>query len=62
MSKTKVNLIGQNGNIYNLVSIASRELKKDKKHTEAKEMANKIINCGSYDEALCIIMEYCDVD
>ncbi len=61
MDKIKVNLIGQNGNIFNLVSIVSREMKKNNMHKEAEEMQNKVFNSESYDNALSIIMEYVDV-
>jgi hypothetical protein len=46
------------GNIFSLMGIASRALKKDGKAEEAKEMCDKIMGCGSYDEALMIIMDY----
>ena len=61
MDKIKVNLIGQKGNIFNLVSIVSREMKNKNMHKEAEEMQNKVFNSESYDNALSIIMEYVDV-
>ena len=61
MSKTKVKLTGTDGNVFALIGKCSSALKKDGKHNEAKEMAEKCFNSGSYDEALCIMMEYCDV-
>ena len=60
--KPKRKLLGEDGNIYNLMGIASRTLKKNGLEEEAKEMFNKITTeAKSYDEALCIIMDYVDV-
>ena len=58
--KPTCQLVGQNGNIFNLVGIASRALKSAGLRDEAKEMTDKVFQAGSYDEALSIIMEYVD--
>jgi hypothetical protein len=60
--KPKCKLIGEDGNIFNLIGIASRELKRAGMHTEAKEMSEKCMRSGSYSEALSIIMEYVEVE
>ena len=60
-NKPKCALIGQDGNIFNLMGIASRVLKENNMREEAKEMSNKIINSHSYDEALSIIGEYVEI-
>ncbi len=62
MSKPKCKLIGENGNIFNLMGIASRTLKRAGLKEEAAEMFDRIRNCGSYHEALGIIMEYVEVE
>lgn len=54
-------LIGQNGNIFNLIGIASRTLRQHGMSEQAKDMTNRIYACGSYDEALCIIGEYVNI-
>ena len=59
--KPKVKLTGQDGNIFNLMGLASRALRKSNLYDEAKEMSKKIFACGSYDEALSIISEYCEI-
>jgi len=59
--KPVVNLVGEDGNIFNLMGIASKALKRADQYNEAKEMSKRIFNCGSYDEALMIISEYCEV-
>lgn len=51
-------LIGQDGNIFNLLGIASRTLKNHDMADEASEMRNRVMSSGSYDEALSIIGEY----
>ena len=62
VEKPKCKLVGEDGNIYNLMGIASRALKKNGLEEEAKEMFNKITTeAKSYNEALCIIMDYVDV-
>ncbi len=57
MKKSRCALIGQDGNIFNLVEIASRTLKRNGMQEESKEMSNRVFNSHSYDEALCIIGE-----
>ena len=41
-------LIGQDGNIFNLVGIASRTLKAHGMPEQAKEMAGRVFSCDSY--------------
>ena len=60
MSKPKVKLIGQNGNIYNILGIASRALKEAGYADEAKEMQTKVFASDSYQEALAIVLRYVD--
>lgn len=61
MKKPKCALIGQDGNIFNLVGIASRTLKQNGMKEEAKEMSNRVFTSHSYDEALNIIGEYVEI-
>ena len=53
-------LIGQNGNIFNHIALASRTLWQNDMANEAKEMQSRIMggSCCSYEEALGIISEY----
>lgn len=60
-NKPKCPLIGQNGNIFNLMGIASKTLKKNDMADEANEMCSRITSSGSYDEALSIIDEYVEI-
>lgn len=51
-------LIGANGNIFNLMGIASRTLKAADMREQANLMSQRITASGSYGEALNIIGEY----
>ena len=59
--KPRCKLSNQDGNIYNLLSIASVTLKNIGLDQEAKEMWEQAANANSYDEALAIIQEYVEV-
>ena len=60
--KPKAKLIGADGNIFNLIGIASRSLKRAGQNDKATEMSKRVMNSSSYDEALSIIMEYVEVE
>lgn len=59
--KPDCKLIGEDGNIFNLIGIASRTLRQNGMADEAVEMRDRIRESGSYDEALCIIGEYVNI-
>ena len=61
MEKPKCALIGKDGNIFNLMGIASRTLRNNNMKEEAKEIVIRIEESKSYNEALCIIGEYVDI-
>lgn len=54
-------LIGQDGNVFNLVGIASRILKDNGMASEASEMSSRVFASGIYGEALSIIGEYVNI-
>lgn len=54
-------LIGEDGNIFNLMGVASRVLKDAGKKEEAKEMVDRATSSNSYGEALRIIGEYVEI-
>ena len=64
MEKPTCGLIGENGNIFNLIGIASRALKENDLPEQAEEMSRRIMGgeAHSYDEALRIIMEYVEIE
>ena len=61
--KPDCELIGQDGNIFNLMGIASRTLRRNGMAEQAKEMQDRIMggDCPSYDAALGIIGEYVNI-
>ena len=59
--KPKCPLIGQDGNIFNLMGIASNTLKRNGMPDKAKEMCERITSSESYVEALSIIDEYVEI-
>ena len=60
-NKPDCKLIGEDGNIFNLMARAARTLRENNLSEEAKEMRERITSSGSYDEALCIIGEYVNI-
>ena len=60
--KPKMNLIGEDGNIFAIMGRASRLLKEAGQKAEAEEMINRVTSSGSYDEALGIISEYVETE
>lgn len=57
--RPEAKLIGEDGNIFNLMGIASRTLKKAGYKEEAEEMVDRITTSAqTYEEALAIISQY----
>lgn len=54
-------LIGQNGNIFNLLGIAARTLRENDMKEKAKELCRRAYASGGYEEALGIIGEYVNI-
>jgi hypothetical protein len=61
VKKPKVTLTGENGNTLNLLSICSKALKSVGMNDRAKELQQKVFDAKSYEEALALMGEYCDV-
>ena len=60
--KPKCALIGEDGNIFHLMGMASRTLKRNGMSEEATEMCNRITSgAKSYDEALMILQDYVEI-
>ena len=61
-SKPQCELIGKDGNIFNLMSIAFRTLRKNGMDDKATEMWNKVTTeAQNYAQALAIIGEYVEI-
>lgn len=59
--KPNCKLIGEDGNIFNLMGIASKTLRQNGMAGQAVEMRDRICASGSYGEALCIIGDYVNI-
>lgn len=59
--KPDCKLIGEDGNVFNLMGLAARTLRRNGLAEQATEMTERVTGCGSYDEALCIIGEYVNI-
>ncbi len=59
--KPVAKLIGADGNVFNLLGVCKSALSKAGMRDKADEMTKRVFDCGSYDEALQIMMEYVDV-
>lgn len=57
-NKPTVKLTGQNGNVYNIISLVSTALRKTGQRDKEKEWQEKAFKCGSYDEVLQLCFEY----
>lgn len=60
--KPECKLIGQDGNIFNLLGLARRALRDAKQIDKIPEMTERVQRSDSYDEALRILMEYVEVE
>lgn len=58
ISKPRCKLVGEDGNIFNLLGIARRALNHAGLNEKAKEMSERVMNSQSYDSALGIICQY----
>ena len=56
--KPECPIIGADGNIFSLVGIASRTLKRAGQHNAAAEMWERVQECNGYDAALAVLMDY----
>lgn len=54
-------LIGDDGNVFYMMAKASRTLKERGMEEQAGEMRQRITQCQSYDDALCILGEYVNI-
>ena len=59
--KPECKLIGEDGNIFNLLAITRRTLLKNDMYSESIEVVRRVTSSQSYDEALRIIGEYVEI-
>jgi hypothetical protein len=60
--KPKMELLGQDGNIFGILGKASRLLKRAGQNEQADEMFSRVSACGGYYQALNIISEYVETE
>lgn len=60
--KPSCKLTGHNGNVFVLAGRVSEALREAGQAAKAQEMQARLFECGSYQEALRLFMEYVDVE
>ena len=55
-------LAGQDGNIFSIMSRASRLLSDSGQADKAKEMRGRVMDCLSYEAALKVVSEYVETE
>ncbi len=56
--KPTVKLTGQNGNVFNIISLVSSALRKAGLKDKQKEWGDKACACESYDDVLMLAFDY----
>jgi hypothetical protein len=56
--KPKVKLVGEDGNIYNLLAICTNALIQAGQDKEAKELKDRVVSCDSYSKAIGLMYDY----
>lgn len=60
-AKPKCKLIGEDGNIFNLLAITRKTLLKHSMYNESVEVVRRVTSSNSYHQALAIIEEYVEI-
>ena len=61
MSKPKVKLTGEDGNVFSIIGRVSKALKTAGQAENAEEFTTKAFSADSYQEVLRLAMQYTDV-
>lgn len=61
MAKPKCKLVGQDGNVFNVIGRVSKALEGAGDAEKADEFRTKAFSVESYDEVLQLAMQYCEV-
>ena len=62
MNKPKCKLIGKDGNVFNIIGLVSKALKKEGMSKEADEFVKKAFSSESYDAVLCLCSNYVEIE
>lgn len=60
--KPRCKLIDENGNIFNLMAIASQALKEAGMENESKEMISEVMASKDYFESIAVILQYVEIE
>jgi len=60
--KPHVKLIGKDGNVFAIIGKVSKALKQANLQDQAREFTEKAMTSKSYDEVLCLVMNYVEVE
>ncbi len=60
--KPRMELLGQDGNIFGIMGRASHLLKQAGQYEKSDEMISRVTACGDYNKALSIISEYVETE
>lgn len=61
MEKPRCKLVGEDGNVFNVIGRVRRALLDAGQDERAREFVERAFRCGSYDEVLQLVLEYVDV-
>ena len=61
-TKPRCQLTGEDGNVFALAGQVTRALRSAGQGDKVSEFTTKLFSCGSYDEALQLMMEYVEVE
>lgn len=61
MDKPIAKMIGEDGNIFNLMAIAGRSLRSAGQGDKVSQMVAEVTSSKSYDEALFILSKYVEI-
>jgi len=61
MEKPRCKLIGEDGNVFNVIGRVRRALLNAGHDDQAREFVERAFRCGSYDEVLQLALTYVEV-
>ena len=59
--KPECTLVGEDGNVFNVIGRVRRALQDAGHDDEAREFVERAFRCGSYDEVLQLVLTYVEV-
>jgi len=62
MNKPSCKLIGEDGNVFNLIGRVKQTLVRDGQRDRANEFVAKAMKQKSYDDVLCLIQNYVEIE